>query len=590
LGVQLEASKQQQQALEGKMEELTSDLERSEAQRERLLEEATRAQVQIQTVEAMRAELMSRSDSLENAQLEMDAKKLQAESLLAELQARERERLAEQQHERELERGRKEEEALREQQREEEGALRREAAAEREQLMRENQKLSDVQAVLKTSVEQKSAQLQSAESRQHKLLAEVQDMESRLQAMQEQQEAQMMQQHDMQHDRSRLQNLLEEAEAQGSAASAQVVLLQGRVQELEEQHELLAGQMKKQGNEQQAELLVRLRELEEAERINAQVYTEEHSKLLERALTAEKRVRELEVSLEAFVNEIENAKKPEEQLLDLRRQISELKAGAELALQKDRDRETERKSEAVEAEQLRAQLAMLQDDFCNASKQQLDESSNVIALKRQVASLEQELVAKETLLYAAKSEEAMSKEEVAALHVRMRQMQAQPDQLQAEQEIESLRHARASEKPDELALLRDDKAALQEALLHAHADINTYKLLVSNHRSAHGQDPAAAAPSPPPHSLGKSPRMATVTATTGFEEAARSGVDQLWGNYSGVGMAPSAVISPLSLASTHSNAGSARLRKGQGGAAVGNAANPVPPLRLDSLGKNLVSM
>lgn len=408
--------------------------------------------------------------------------------------------------------------------------------------------------------------------------------------MQEQQEAQMMQQHDMQHDRSRLQNLLEEAEAQGSAASAQVVLLQGRVQELEEQHELLAGQMKKQGNEQQAELLVRLRELEEAERINAQVYTEEHSKLLERALTAEKRVRELEVSLEAFVNEIENAKKPEEQLLDLRRQISELKAGAELALQKDRDRETERKSEAVEAEQLRAQLAMLQDDFCNASKQQLDESSNVIALKRQVASLEQELVAKETLLYAAKSEEAMSKEEVAALHVRMRQMQAQPDQLQAEQEIESLRHARASEKPDELALLRDDKAALQEALLHAHADINTYKLLVSNHRSAHGQDPAAAAPSPPPHSLGKSPRMATVTATTGFEEAARSGVDQLWGNYSGVGMAPSAVISPLSLASTHSNAGSARLRKGQGGAAVGNAANPVPPLRLDSLGKNLVSM
>jgi len=193
--------------------------------------------------------------------------------------------------------------------------------------------------------------------------------------------------------------------------------------------------------------------------------------------------------------------------------------------------------------------------------------------------------------------------------------------------------------------------------LRAHADIDTYKLLVSSsHRSASGQLPAAsgptllyasflllvarcrmlpslssqlkdvwwgAAPSPPPHSLGRSPRV-TVTAATGwvspshtfllallrhdtakrssltfllqldhnspgFEEAARNGVDQLWGkkscmirvgretrlapghrlpcgspirmlklclaslagNYTGNGLAPPGVISPLSLASTH---------------------------------------
>lgn len=57
-----------------------------------------------------------------------------------------------------------------------------------------------------------------------------------------------------------------------------------------------------------------------------QVFTEEQSQLLARALTAEKRVRELEASLEAFVKEIENVKKPEEELLDLRRQVDACRA------------------------------------------------------------------------------------------------------------------------------------------------------------------------------------------------------------------------------------------------------------------------
>ena len=74
-----------------------------------------------------------------------------------ELQAREKERLAEQERDKELERTRealriqeREEEAMREQQRENERALEREAADERQRLKQEHLELAEAHAALKT--------------------------------------------------------------------------------------------------------------------------------------------------------------------------------------------------------------------------------------------------------------------------------------------------------------------------------------------------------------------------------------------------------------------------------------------------------
>jgi len=323
----------------------------------------------IQTVEAMRVELMSRSDTLENAQRDTVAKKLEAEALLAELQGREKERLAERQMERELEHER-------EQEREKEREVELVARAERERLKREKDELEDAHATLMAAAEQK-------DGKQQLLLAEVARMEALLRTMQEQQESQIAQHRAMQDERVRLQQEADTWQKENDA-------LQQKLDEQQVDHE------------------ARLREMQETERLNAQVFTEEQSQLLERALTAEKRVRELEGSLSAFVTEIEKDK-PGQELLDLRRELAELKAQAEVAREKDIEREKDRE----EATELRNQIAKLQDDFCTASKSQLNESSNVIALKRQVQSLEAELVEKETLLYNAKAEDATSKEEVA---------------------------------------------------------------------------------------------------------------------------------------------------------------------------------
>lgn len=299
---------------------------------------------------------MSRSDTLENVQRDTEAKKLEAEALLAELQGREKERFAERQKEREFDR------------------------SERERLKSEKDELEVAHATLMAAAEQK-------DGKQQLLLAEVARMEALLRTMQGQQESQIAQHRVMQDECVRWQQETDAWQKEHRAA----------------QHKL---------DEQQIEHEERLREMQEAERQNAHVFTEEQSQLLARALTAEKRVRELEGSLSAFVTEIEK-EKPGQELLDLRREQAELKALVEVAREKDLEREKERE----EATELRNQIAKLQDDFCAASKQQLNESSNVIALKRQVQNLEAELVEKETLLYNAKAEDATSKEEVAFSHV-----------------------------------------------------------------------------------------------------------------------------------------------------------------------------
>ena len=73
-------------------------------QLEQLLEESTRNKLHVHTVEAMRVELLSRSDALQAAQRDTDAKRQETERLMAEFRAHHEERGAERERERERER------------------------------------------------------------------------------------------------------------------------------------------------------------------------------------------------------------------------------------------------------------------------------------------------------------------------------------------------------------------------------------------------------------------------------------------------------------------------------------------------------
>ena len=61
-------------------------------QLEQLLEESTRNKVHVHTVEAMRVELLSRSDALQAAQRDADAKRLETERQMAEFREHHEER------------------------------------------------------------------------------------------------------------------------------------------------------------------------------------------------------------------------------------------------------------------------------------------------------------------------------------------------------------------------------------------------------------------------------------------------------------------------------------------------------------------
>lgn len=283
---------------------------------------------------------------------------------------------------------------------------------------------------------------------QHQML-ELQQLHQQLHTLQhaqpklaEQHEHQHQQQQTQQHTQVRVQTL-----------EAHVRELQGAEQHL--QHQL---------QNVQAQLQKVILECEELRSKNDEVVKEHESYLLPRALAAEKQVRELEKSLEAFVSEIE----------------------------KKGDVATE----------LTQEMALLQ---------------------QQMGSLQQLLLLKETELYQANSEAAMSHEEVVALQARMRDTRHLP---LFTADMRSPTHTHRLDTSQYVGCQSIGTAiGLRRESLDLEGCGGSHSVLA---------DAAAASPLPQRicHSLGREPRILTLSATTGNKEPARNA------EYQAVGQLP----------------------------------------------------